>query len=303
MPGRRDLVQARPARHDWQNMIGLITGSGFADLPALTDKNQRTVETDYGRVVATQARWNGEHDVVFLPRHGSDHSIAPHLINYRANIAALHSLGVRAVVATAVSGAIADGYQPGQLVMINDFLNFTTGRHDTFFDKPGSVRHTEMTTAYDPDLCAFVLAAAESVGVVLANGATYSTFNGPRFESPAEIQMAERAGADLVGMTGYPEVVLAREHGLAYCSIAVVSNHAAGKGPELSIPEIMAIIGDASPRVHAVLGAVVERYGAVAADPANAGLRMVSGDDGAMWDLANPANVPVSPSSERNTNE
>ena len=276
-------------------MIGLITGSGFADLPALRDTQPETVETDYGAVTVTKARWNGEHDVVFVARHGSDHSVAPHLINYRANISALHAVGVRAVVATAVSGAITPGFTPGQLVLIDDFLNFTTGRHDTFFDTPGSVRHTEMTTAYDPELRALILSSAESVGVEVRDGATYSTFNGPRFESPAEIQMAENAGADLVGMTGYPEVVLARERGLAYSSIAIVSNQAAGKGPELSIPEIMAIIGDASPGVHAVLGATIEAYGTVKADPENAELRMVSGDDGAQWDMASPENRAVLP--------
>lgn len=276
-------------------MIGLITGSGFADLPSLTDRQPELVETAYGAVTVTKARWNGEHELAFIPRHGTDHSIAPHLINYRANIAALHAVGVRAVVATAVSGAITGGYDVGDLVLIDDFLNFTAGRHDTFFDTPGSVRHTEMTTAYDPELRALVLSSGEAVGVHLVDGATYSTFNGPRFESPAEIRMAENAGADLVGMTGYPEVVLARERGLAYCSIAVVSNPAAGKGTELSIPEIMAIIGDAAPKVQRLIGATVSAYAGVIGDPANAGLRMVSGDDGAAWDMATSENQAVAP--------
>ncbi len=274
-------------------MIGLITGSGFADLPALSSKAVEQVDTPFGSVTVIQARWDGQGEVAFIARHGQDHSIAPHLINYRANISALHAVGVRAIVATAVSGAITSAYAPGQLVLIDDFLNFTTGRSDTFFDTPGSVRHTEMTTAYDPELRALVRTSADLVGVELVDGATYSTFNGPRFESPAEIEMAERAGADLVGMTGYPEVVLARERGLAYCSIAIVSNHAAGKGAELSIPEIMAVIDEASPRVQAVLGATISRYAQLALDPANAELRMVSGDDGAEWDLATPENRPL----------
>ena len=273
-------------------MIGLITGSGFGDLAALTDQVPETVETDYGTVTVTRARWEGDHEVIFIPRHGSDHSIAPHLINYRANIAALHAVGVRAVIATAVSGAISPDYAMGDLVLVSDFLNFTHGRHDTFFDTVGSVRHTEMTTAYDPDLRALVKRSAESVGQPIVDGAVYSTFNGPRFESPAEIQMAERAGADLVGMTGYPEVVLARELGLAYCSIAIVSNlaagknMAAGKGDELSIPEIMAIIGAASPKVQAVIGASVKSYGDALVDPAFQDLRMVRGEDGEQWEVS-----------------
>ena len=272
-------------------MFGLITGSGFADIPALTDKVVEDVETRFGTVAVTRARWNGEHDLAFIPRHGTGHSIAPHLIDYRANIAALHAVGVRAVLATAVSGAITSEYSMGQLVLVDDFLNFTTGRKDTFFDTIDTVRHTEMTTAYDPELRALVKSSAEKVGVDLADGGVYSTFNGPRFESPAEIRMAERAGADLVGMTGYPEVVLARERGLAYCSIAIVSNHAAGKGEELSIPEIMSIIASAAPKVVEVIGASVSAYAKIVADPASADLRMVSGDDGADWDMSNPENA------------
>lgn len=266
-------------------MIGLITGSGFGDLDSLTDQTAENVDTEYGEVTMTRGRWEGSHDVVLIPRHGSDHSIAPHLINYRANIAALHKIGVRAVIATAVSGAITPGYEVGDLVLIDDFLNFTHGRHDTFFDTIGSVRHTEMTMAYDPDLRALVRRSAESVNQPLVDGAVYSTFNGPRFESPAEIRMAEHAGADLVGMTGYPEVVLARELGLAYCSIAVVSNMAAGKGEELSLPEIMSIIGTAVPKVQAVLGASVAAYAAAAADPASASMRMIGGEDGDQWEV------------------
>ena len=269
-------------------MIGLITGSGFADLPMLTDTEQQLVPTEYGSVTITRARWKGEHELVFLPRHGSDHSIAPHLINYRANIAALYEVDVRAVVATAVSGAITPGWEMGQLVLVDDFLNFTTGRSDTFFDSPGLVRHTEMTTAYDPELRALVQSSAETVGVKVANGAVYSTFNGPRFESPAEIRMAERAGADLVGMTGYPEVVLARERGLSYASIAIVVNQAAGKGVELSISEIMAVLNGASPDVYAVIGATLGAYWEAARNPANSQKRMVSGDDGTQWDMAAP---------------
>ena len=267
-------------------MIGLITGSGFGDIEALSDQRPETVETEYGTVTVTRASWQGGEDLIFIPRHGSDHSIAPHLINYRANIAALSAVGVRAVIATAVSGAISPGYEVGDLVLISDFLNFTHGRQDTFFDTVGSVHHTEVTTAYDPDLRTLVRKSAESVGQEIVDGAVYSTFNGPRFESPAEIRMAERAGADLVGMTGYPEVVLARELGLAYCSIAIVSNLAAGKGEELSIPEIMAIIGAASPKVQAVIGASVTAYAEAVNDPASQDLRMIRGEDSSQWEVS-----------------
>ena len=267
-------------------MLGLITGSGFYNVSELEDGVDETVATMYGEVVVTRARWLGAHEVVFLARHGVGHSLAPHLINYRANIAALDALGVTAIVATAVSGAMAEGLDSGMLVAISDFLDFTKGRPGTFFDTPGLVQHTEMGTAYDPELRELVVKAAGSVGIDIVDGGTYCTFNGPRFESPAEIRMAAQLGGDLVGMTGYPEVVLARELGIAYASIGVISNRAAGMGAkELSLDEIMAVLARAAPPLMSVVGATIEHYYAAKSDPAKASQRMFTGEDIAAWNL------------------
>ncbi len=251
-------------------VFGLITGSGFYDLPELVDRSDEAVDTPFGGPVSvTTGTWR-DHPVCFIARHGTDHSIPPHAINYRANIAALKAVGASSILATAVSGAIDPDLAPGSLVLIDDVLDFTSGRQDTFFDgsgRPivagadgaGTVVHTDMTTAYDPTLRAVVRRAAADEGVALVDGAVYCTADGPRFETPAEIEMMARLGGHLVGMTGYPEVVLAVEAGLPYASIGVVSNLAAGVGDgPLSIDDITAVVAEVTGPLHRLIGSTVE---------------------------------------------
>ena len=238
-------------------MLGLITGSGFYDLPGLEDAANRQVETPYGVVSLVYATWNGC-PVVFLPRHGADHSVPPQRIPYRANLWALHQAGARAVFATAVSGGINPGYRNGELVLIDQFINLTNGRDDTFFDE--EVRHTDMTEPYDRDLRQVLSEVAASEGVDLVDGGTYVCANGPRFETPAEISMYAGFGGDLVGMTGYPEVALARELDLPYAAVGVVSNPAAGLGAEeLSLDDIWVVLNDVVEPLLRLLGGAAER--------------------------------------------
>lgn len=254
-------------------VFGLITGSGFYDIPELVDRSVEAVETPFGGPVAvTTGTWRGQ-PVCFIARHGTDHSIPPHAINYRANVAALRTVGATSVLATAVSGSMNPAMPPGSLVLISDFLNFTSGRDVTFFDgsarpivagePPGRpVRHTDMSTPYDPELRALVRRAAADEGVDLADGAVYCTADGPRFETPAEIRMMAMVGGDLVGMTGYPEVALAVEAGLRYASIGVVSNLAAGISAEpLSADDIMSLIDEVADPLYRVIGRTVELAG------------------------------------------
>jgi 5'-methylthioadenosine phosphorylase len=251
-------------------VLGLIMGSGFYDIAALVDRATAETATPYGPVQLTTGWWR-EQPVAFLPRHGADHSIPPHAINYRANIWALASAGVTAIVATAVSGGINPVMAPGRLVLISDFLNFTTGREDTFFDgvidpgfahTKGNVTHTDMTNPYDPSMRAAIHRSAELESIELIDGAVYCTTNGPRFETRAEIAMMGILGGDLVGMTGYPEVALAREAQVPYASIGVVSNWAAGLGPaELSASEIFAAIEGAADPLYRLIGRTIELAG------------------------------------------
>lgn len=248
-------------------MHGLITGSGFYDIPDLEDRTVTPTETPYGSVRLTTGRWRGQ-PVAFLPRHGADHSVPPHAINYRANVWALAEAGVTGIIATAVSGGINPALTPGRLVLISDFLNFTSGRAETFFDgvtdpgfahSRGPVTHTDMTAPYDPAMRAAIRRAAELESIDLADGAVYCTTNGPRFETPAEIRMMGTLGGDLVGMTGYPEVALAREARVPYAAIGVISNPAAGLGAaELSADDIFAVIDGASDPLYRLIGRAIE---------------------------------------------
>ena len=242
-------------------MFGLITGSGFYDIPELVDREVEYIDTPFGGPVSvTTGSWRGL-DVCFIPRHGADHSVPPHGINYRANIAALKTIGATSIVATAVSGGIHPEMTPGAMVVISDFLNFTSGRAVTFFDgtkrpivadatvaEPDpeqmvKVVHTDMSTAYHPGLRATIVAAAADESIDIIDGGVYCTFDGPRFETPAEIAMARTLGGDLVGMTGFPEVALAVEAGIPYASIGVISNLCAGISEEpLSAADIMSLI-------------------------------------------------------------
>ena len=262
-------------------MIGLITGSGLYDIPDLTNRRVQTVDNPYGPpVIITTGTWNG-HDVCFVPRHGSDHSVAPHAINYRGTIAGLKQVGVGAVLATAAVGAIEPSWPQGTLAVVTDFVNLTSGRPDTFFDgvtepmapigtPSGSgdglepvvqVVHTDMSEPYDHRLRSAIITAAEGVGVVVEPSAVYCCTNGPRFETKAEIAMMARLGAHVVGMTGYPEVALAVEAELPYASIALVSNPAAGVGHDdgaVSVDEVVAALRRMAGDVYRILEATVE---------------------------------------------
>ncbi|MEM7093304.1 MAG: S-methyl-5'-thioinosine phosphorylase [Actinomycetota bacterium] len=239
-------------------MLAIITGSGFTSLDGLHEPTTDIVETPYGQAALTSGRWQGGPSVVFVPRHGPDHGIAPHAINYRANIWAIHEAGASGIVATAVSGGIAPGLEPGTFVVIDDFIDFTSGRQATFFDEPGNLRHTDVSEPYDPALRALIESAARSVGAPLIVGGTYCTTNGPRFETRAEIEMMRRLGGDLVGMTGCPEVVLAAELAVPYASIGVISNRAAGLAErELSVPEIMDVLAGTREPLERIIDAVI----------------------------------------------
>jgi len=239
-------------------MLVLITGSGFYDVPGLTGRSDRDVDTPYGQVrVSTGVLRDKE--IAFIPRHGSDHSLPPHAINYRANIWALNAIGATGIVAINVVGSIDPSCGPGSFLLCDQYLEFTSGRADTFFDEPGSVRHTDMTEPYDPALRAVIARAATELGVELAESATYVCTNGPRFETAAEIRMYGMFGGTVVGMTGYPEVALARELAIPYAAIAIVSNLGAGlQGVELSHDDVMDVIEGCKTSMFELLDRVIE---------------------------------------------
>jgi 5'-methylthioadenosine phosphorylase len=237
-------------------VLAFLTGTGFYELPGLADRRSETISTPFGDAPVTLARW-ADSEIAFLARHGHDHSVPPHRINYRANIWALREVGAAAILATAVSGGIRADMLPGDLVLIDQFIDVTTGRAGTFYDEVGNLRHTDVSEPYDPDLRSRLAEAARHAGTEVHPSGTYICTNGPRFETPAEIRAYRAWGADLVGMTGCPEVALACELGIPYASVGVISNPAAGLADRpITIDEIMTTIDTASARLLGLFEAV-----------------------------------------------
>ncbi len=211
--------------------IAVIGGTGVYDPGILSDVRGETVSTPYGEVHLKIGMYRGR-TVAFLNRHGEDHSVPPHLVNYRANIAALKKLGVKNVLATGAVGSLNPAMQPGHFVFVDQFLDFTKNRQHTFFEGGLSgVVHTDMTSPYCPELREILARAARSYGFHAHAGGTYVCTEGPRFETAAEIKMFRLLGGDLVGMTGVPEAPLAREAEMCYATVAMVTNFAAGISP------------------------------------------------------------------------
>ncbi|KAA0217913.1 MAG: S-methyl-5'-thioinosine phosphorylase [Lautropia sp.] len=239
-------------------MLAIIGGSGFAKLAGLGKARREVVRTPYGD--PSCALTHGELDgrpIVFLARHGYGHTIAPHEINYRANVWALRRVEVTQVVAVATVGGIRADCVAGSLVVPDQIVDYTWGRKHTYFEGVEQpVTHIDFTWPYDAALRNQLLEAARRCGRPVIDGAVYGCTQGPRLETAAEIARLARDGCDLVGMTGMPEAALAREAGLAYASLCVVANQAAGLGASragISMPEIHTVLEATMGHVRTVL--------------------------------------------------
>lgn len=202
----------------------------------------RDIETPYGTArVYIQQTQSGE--VAFLPRHGKGHTVPPHRINYRANVKALQQLGVKRVLVTAAVGSLNPGFPPGSLVIPDQFIDFTKQRASTFYDGEGGVVHADMADPYCSALISALEEKAAKAGINISGRGTYVCVEGPRFETKAEIRFFKEMGGDMVGMTGVPEVVLARELGLCYAAVGIVTNWCNGMVDEpISHSEILEIM-------------------------------------------------------------
>lgn len=227
--------------------IGIIGGSGLYTL--LEAEGYRIVETPFGKTPRIEIGYIGDKAVAFLPRHSKpgslkvSHAVPPSEINYRANIYGLKKLGVERIFTTQAAGSINPNIKPGEFVIVDQVIDMTKGRIPTFFDgktkikifkdKPpiGGVVHIDFTNPYCPELREILKTSCEEEKIFYHPKGTYICTEGPRFESPAEIAAYRILGADVVGMTGYPEVALARELGICYASIVMSTNYAAGTGP------------------------------------------------------------------------
>lgn len=208
--------------------LAVIGGTGVYDPSMLENVARIDVDTPFGPVSCQSGTMAGK-SVVFIPRHGSRHSIPPHLINYRANIWALKKLGVGKIIATTAVGSLNQAMKPGDFVLADQFLDFTKNRIPTFYEGgERGVAHVDLTHPYCPCLRREMLVLARQHGLSAHESGCYVCTEGPRFETPAEIRAFAKLGGDVVGMTGVPEAVLAREAEICYATVSMVTNYAAG---------------------------------------------------------------------------
>lgn len=237
----------------------IIGGTGLDRLEILDDREALQPQTPYGPPSAAlvRGRVHGR-TLVFLARHGDRHTLAPHEINYRANLWALREAGADEVVAVAAVGAIVEPPAPGDLAVPDQLIDYTHGRAATFFEgEAARVEHIDFTVPYSAPVRQRILAAAEAAGIGVLDGGCYAAVQGPRLETAAEIRRLERDGCTLVGMTGMPEAALARELGLPYACCAVVANRAAGKGGErISLDEIGMNLASGMHQIHRLIQAL-----------------------------------------------
>jgi len=239
-------------------MLAIIGGSGLGELGNMSATQRKVVRTPYGEPSAPLVYGRiGRRDVVFLARHGERHRFAPHEVNYRANLWALKDAGAREVLSVATVGGIRAELAPGALVLPDQLIDYTWGRHATYHEGPGAeVNHIDFTEPYSHGLRNKIREAARACGEKLVDGGVYATTQGPRLETAAEINRLERDGAHIVGMTAMPEAALAREIGLEYAAIAVVANYAAGRGDAkraVPLDRIGAVLEEAMGRVRRII--------------------------------------------------
>ncbi len=238
------------------SMIAIIGGTGLTSLHGLEITGREVAQSPYGEPsgVLIHGRFAG-HEVLFLPRHGSGHTIPPHAVNYRANIWVLREAGAEKVIAVNAVGGIRADMEAGSLVIPDQIIDYTWSRKNTFFENDHDpVVHVDFTEPYCPELRRKLVAAAEPAGLKVFDGATYAATQGPRLETAAEIDRLERDGCHIVGMTGMPEAVLARELDLCYASVCLVVNMAAGRGDgEITMADIEQHIQSGMKRVRRLL--------------------------------------------------
>lgn len=241
--------------------LALIGGTGLYRFPGLQDVTEHTLETAWGKPsdVIVSGRLGGAR-VAFLARHGREHTILPHKVNYRANLDALKKLGAKCIIGVNAVGGIREDMAPRVLAVPDQLIDYTCGRISSFCDVEGAqVRHIDFSEPYTQSLRQKMINAAVRASINVIDGGCYGTTQGPRLETRAEISRMRRDGCDLVGMTGMPEAVLARELDIDYACLALVANWAAGCGDEdeISLEEIFANLEQATAQIPPIITAML----------------------------------------------
>lgn len=244
-------------------MLAIIGGSGMTKLSSLEISHRQIVRTPYGEPSGPLTFGKiRNHEIVFLARHGHGHTIPPHTVNYQANLWALHSFKPKRVIAVVSVGGVRADLTPGKIVVPDQIIDYTYGRKFTYFDNTDRpITYTDFTHPFCPEARRHLLAAAKQTNESVIDGGVYAVTQGPRLETVAEVNRLEQDGADMIGMTGMPEAVLARELGLSYAAIGAVANHAAGRGTSaraIPLADVYLVLEEAMKSVRNILEHLVE---------------------------------------------
>lgn len=239
--------------------IGVFGGSGFYEL--LDDPHEHRLNTPYGAPSSpVMVGEIGGKTVAFLPRHGKDHSLPPHMINYRANVWAMAELGVSRIIGPNACGSLQKDVEPGHFVICDQFVDRTSGRKDTFYDGPITT-HVSSADPYCPDMRAIAFQCCGELGIKAHPTGTVVVIQGPRFSTRAESRWFASQGWEVINMTQYPECYLARELEICYCNISLITDHDVGtEGAQpVSNDEVVRVFGENNQKVKDLLYAMIPR--------------------------------------------
>ena len=219
-----------------ERIVGVIGGSGLYELEGLSDVQEHRVATSFGDPSdAVVSGMLGTTRMLFLPRHGRGHRIPPHKVPYRANLLALKALGAEQVISISAVGSMKESIAPGDVVVVDQFLDRTRSRANTFFDEVGVVAHVEFADPVDAALSEALHRAAVEVGAKVHRGGTYVCIEGPQFSTRAESMLFRSWGVEVIGMTNLPEARLAREAELPYATLALATDYDCWHQTEASV--------------------------------------------------------------------
>lgn len=242
--------------------VGVFGGSGLYSL--FTEVEEIDIETPYGKPSDKISLGTiAGKKVAFLPRHGKKHSFPPHKIPYKANLYAMKMLGVKYIIAPTASGSLKAEIEPGDFVICDDFVDRTWGRGDTYYDGP-ETKHIVGVEPYDPKLRAIAIETCEKMGIKVHKKGTVVVIQGPRFSTKAESRWFSKMGWDVINMTQYPECILAKELGIPYVNIALITDYDAGlEGNEDIKPvteeEVLRVFSENNNKVKEVIFNIIER--------------------------------------------
>jgi 5'-deoxy-5'-methylthioadenosine phosphorylase len=252
-------------------MLAIIGGTGLTNLANLEITHREFVRTPFGEpsghlTFGEISAGKNKAQVIFLARHGYGHTIPPHEVNYRANIWALHSVGVTRVLAVNSVGGVAANMGPGVIAVPDQLIDYTYGRKHTFFESDAPVTHIDFTFPYCARARKLYLDAAKALDIHVLDAGVLGVTQGPRLETRAEVNRMERDGCTMVGMTTLPEAGLAREMDMSYATLALSMNHAAGRGTSsdgIKLEDAEAVLKVGMEKIRTLLARAVELHSAL----------------------------------------